>query len=169
MPPWGMDEASIDRFRAALAGPVSTKDIVRKVVCGCCDALLTEDESTIKRYSGIVNFDENMCKGCRKEFGDQTRIVCLRCKALRAFYKPQTSKTGFVFQPRSAVHIEKCHVCVPGTVATPVLEHLQFCRSQRIPTNVDADIVQEAERNALQGDLDAAKLRAELQGQLPTS
>lgn len=123
----------------------------------------------MKRYSGIVNFTECLCVDCRKETKSFVRIVCLGCRSLMVLLAPQKAATGFVFEPNSCSHVEKCQSCAPGLTSAPVLEHLRYCRAQGKPTNVDKDIVQEAEQKALQGAQEADRMRAELKNTFPTS
>lgn len=141
---------------------------VREVRC-LCDKMLKADEHARSRHSGVVNFQECLCNDCRKEFSEFVRVVCIRCKRLQAFLRPQRASTGYVFAANSCVHVERCVSCEPTKTAFPVLEHLRFCRAQGLPTNVDMDIVQEAEQKSLQAVREAGKMRAEMQDAFPTS
>jgi len=138
---------------------------MRRCLCG---ELLTVNEHTTRWYSGLVNYDETLCADCRKEFSDMSRIVCLGCKTLQGFMKPQTAKTGFKFEGRRHYHIAKCPRCAPQSSATPVLEHENFCRARKIVTVRDLDLVQEIEQKTLSGLKQADKLRKEL-GSSPQS
>ncbi len=160
------ENKELDRLVAGLALPAGPA--VAKQAC-LCDKLVDVVERSRLWHSGVVNYNECLCPDCRKEFEQHARIVCLGCKTLQMFIQPQRVKTGFVFKAQTHYHVEHCPSCRPGAVAAPVLEHLRFCREQGQPTNVDADIVQEAERKALQGDAAAAKMRAVLQQPIPTS
>lgn len=157
--------ARLEEFKKLLSRPAGPG--VRKRAC-LCDKMLTETEHVIRCHSGVVNFDECLCADCRKEFNDFVRVVCLECRTLMSMLKPQRATTGYVFVARSCVHVENCMVCAPGRTAFPVLEHLRFCRDQGRPTNVDLDIVQEAEQKALQAAREADKMRIELQSTFPT-
>lgn len=160
-----MDESKkFEEFKKLLAQPSRPGVLKRACLCG---KLLTQAEHTVRCHSGVVNFDECLCDDCRKEMKDFVRVVCLRCKTLMSLLKPQRAATGYVFVARSCVHVEKCQTCVPGLTATPVLEHLRFCRGRGQPTNVDADIVQEAEQKALQAAREADTMRTELQDTFP--
>lgn len=162
-----MDENQrFDEFKKLLAQP--SKPGVLKIAC-LCGKLLSAAEHTVRCHSGVVNFDECLCDDCRKEMQDFVRVVCLRCKTLMSLLKPQKATTGYVFTARSCVHVATCQTCVPGLTAAPVLEHLRFCRGRGQPTNVDADIVQEAEQKSLQAAAEAAKMRTELQYTFPSS
>lgn len=133
---------------------------MKRCVCG---KLLKVIETTSRWYSGIVNYDETLCRDCRKEFEDKPRIICLGCKTLQGFMEPQRAKTGFVFERRKHYHIEKCPKCEPLISATPILEHELFCRERKIVTVKDLDLVQDIEQKTLQGKREADKLRRELQ------
>lgn len=155
------DDRMLDGFRKLIESPTGQPGVAKRA-CPCGE-LLTEADHTVRRHSGVVNFSECLCSECRKGVNNWTRIVCLNCKSLLALYPPQRMKTGFEFKPNSCVHVERCPSCRPSITDTPVLEHLRYCRDQGIPTNVDADIVQEAEQKALQGESEADKMRTELQ------
>ena len=160
-----MDEtAKLEELKKLLSRP--TGPGVRKRAC-LCDKLLTAEDYTLLCHSGVVNFDECLCADCRKEFKDFVRVVCLKCKTLMSLLKPQRATTGYVFVAKSCVHVENCMECAPGRTAFPVLEHLRFCRDQGRPTNVDLDIVQEAEQKTLQAEREADKMRTELQSTFP--
>lgn len=155
------DITRLEEFKKMLAVPASAPAGVKKRAC-LCGKLLTESEHTVRCHSGVVNFEECLCSDCRKEMKDFVRVVCLKCRTLMSLLKPQRATTGFTFTPRSCVHVEKCQTCAPGLTSVPVLEHLRFCRAQGRPTNVDADIVQEAEQKTLQAVSEAGKMRTEL-------
>lgn len=160
-----MDEvARLEAFRKLLAAPSAPG--VRKRAC-LCDKLLTAEDYTLLRHSGVVNFGECLCGDCRTEFKDFVRVVCIKCKTLMSLLKPQRATTGYVFVAGSCVHVENCQTCAPGRTAFPVLEHLRFCRAQGRPTNVDEDIVQESEQKSLQAAREADKMRTELQDTFP--
>jgi hypothetical protein len=153
-------EPDLEAFRKALEQPAAARSVPHRACI--CDKLLNAAEHTARRYSGIVNFEECFCPDCRKEFEVFVRVVCLGCKTLVALQKPGKVATGFEFKRGTCVHVEKCPACADGLTAVPVLEHLRYCRSQGMPTNVDKDIVQEAEQKSLQATAAADKLRAEL-------
>lgn len=142
----------------------STRVPMRSCVCG---KLLVEAEHTRLRHSGIKNFKECFCPDCRKEFEPFVRVVCLGCGTLAALQAPSRASTGFEFKRGSCVHVYRCPECVPDLTVLPVLEHVQYCRAKGIPTNVDLDIVQEAERKFLQGKAEADKMRSELKDSFP--
>lgn len=160
-----MTEEQIDGFKKLLAAPTGGPS-VPKMAC-LCGSFIDVRENALSRHSGIVNYQECLCPDCRKEFANFARVVCLGCKSLQAFLTPQRAKTGYVFLARAHVHVVFCPACRPGAAAAPVLEHLQFCRGRGQPTNVDADIVQEAEQKYLQGKVEADKLRGELKATFP--
>ncbi len=135
--------------------------LVAKKLC-LCDKLLRIDEHIRRWHSGIVNYDEALCNDCRKEFGAKSRIVCLGCKQLLGFVDPHLEKTGFQFAARQHYHVAKCPKCDPKIVATPVLEHEQWCRHRGVATKPNWDLVQEIEQKTLQGVRAADKLRAEI-------
>lgn len=156
-----MESNNIRTLMQALDAAPNNKSVPhRACICG---TLLKMSDSTVRRYSGIVNFDECFCSDCSSEFKDFVRVVCLGCKTLAVLQKPSKAKTGFEFKKGACLHVEKCPSCVPGLMSFPVLEHLQFCRAQKIPTNVDKNIVQEIERKDLQAVAAARKLREELE------
>lgn len=160
-------DGDIDAFRKALAQPPAARAIPHRACL--CDKLINAAENTARRYSGIVNFEECFCPDCRKEFEVFVRVVCLGCKTLVALQKPGKVATGFEFKRGTCVHVEKCPSCENGLTAVPVLEHLRYCRAQGKPTNVDKDIVQEAEQKSLQAVAEADKMRAELKDKFPES
>lgn len=134
-----------------------------------CGKLILASEHSAARHSGVVNYQECLCPDCRSEFEQFVRVICIGCKSLQALQKPHRAKTGFVFEPRVHVHVEYCTTCRPEATHAPALEHLRFCRAKGIPTNADADIVQEVEQKSLQGKAEASKMRIELQDTFPTS
>ncbi len=150
----------LKELHKALAEPTKGPKVPHRACL--CGKLLQESEFTVNCHSGIVNFAECLCAECRKETAGFVRIVCLGCRGLMCMVAPQKVSTGFEFKTGTCVHVEKCQSCSPGLTAVPVLEHLRFCRDRGIPTNVDKDIVQEAEQKALQGERAADKLREEL-------
>jgi hypothetical protein len=154
------EDNKLDDFRKILEQPVKGKPVPHRACI--CDKLLNATEHTLRRHSGVVNFEECLCPDCRKEFDGFVRVVCLGCKSLVALQKPDRLSTGFEFKRGGCVHVQKCPSCSPNITVLPVLEHIRFCRERGIPTNVDLDIVQEAEQKALQAQEEAAKMRAEL-------
>lgn len=144
-----------------LARPFDATDMVamRKCLCG---KLLAVNETKLRWYSGVINYDESLCRECRKECADLARIVCLGCRSLQGFLKPQTAKTGFKFEGRRHYHLQKCPRCAPTLMATPVLEHEAYCRDRKIVTTKNLDLVQEIEQKTLQGVSEANRLREEL-------
>ena len=129
--------------------------------------MLRIDEHVRRWHSGVVNYDETLCNDCRVEFGDKARIVCLGCKKLLGFVDPHLEKTGFRFETKRHYHVSKCPKCDPAIMATPVLEHDQWCRHRGVTTKPNWDLVQEIEQKTLQGKLSADMLRAEIASAAP--
>lgn len=129
-----------------------------------CSKLVPSVGNFVRRHSGVVNYDEILCPDCRREFQGFARVVCLRCKSLQGFMSPYRDKvTGFEMRGGQHYHIDGCPKCVNGVAATPILEHVRHCRARGVVTRQDLDILQEIEQKTLQGQREAATLRAELQ------
>jgi hypothetical protein len=160
------EQEELEQMVAGLS--IATGPGVANQAC-LCGKLIPVVGNTRPWHSGIVNYNECLCADCRKEFADFARIVCLGCKSLHVFLQPQKARTGFEFLAKTHYHIDRCSSCDAAATSAPVLEHLRYCRDQGKPTNVDVDIVQEAEQKILQGAAAAATMRAELQGAFPTS
>ena len=157
-----MDDKDKMAWLKSLTDPVGELAKMRRCIC---EKMLTVNEHTTRWYSGIVNYDETLCGDCRRNFKGHARIVCLGCKSLQGFMKPQTAKTGFKFEADRHYHIEVCPRCRPDKYATQVLEHEQFCRARRVVTVANLDLIQEIEQKTLQGVAAADKLRQEINNQ----
>lgn len=94
--------------------------------CSMCDDKLPEGTETVKRYSGLVNYIERICPACSKQIGGTSRIVCLDCRHLKAYIKPQHAKTGFLFSPDTCYHVSSCPRCNPNATHSHVLEHVRY-------------------------------------------
>lgn len=131
----------------------------RRCLCG---KMLQTLEHSARWFSGVVNYTEVLCAGCRKDYADKARIVCVGCKTLQGFMDPQRAATGFVFKAKRHYHIAKCPKCDPSSSATPVMEHDAFCRDQKIVTRSNLDLLQEIEQNSLRAKRESDRLRAEI-------
>lgn len=160
-----LNEDAMRQMVAGLALATGPGDMRQACLCG---KLVSLTDNLRPWHSGIVNYRECLCADCRREYAAYARVVCLGCKTLQMFVKPQKAATGFEFVGKTHYHVDGCPTCRHITSA-PVMEHLRYCRDQGKPTNVDLDIVQEAERKVLLGEVAATKMRAELQSSFPTS
>lgn len=173
---WGMAEddqflqltpEALAALRMARSGETLAMTQYGECLCG---KLLPAVEHTKKWHSGRwdagkqltpgVNYTALLCSDCEKEFRTWPRIVCLTCRSLMGFYKPGRQSTGFEFEKGRHYHILDCPRCTPARVSTPVLEHERFCAANKIPTQTPHDLLQEIEIKILQGEKEAAKLRA---------
>lgn len=114
-----------------------------------------------RQLSPGINYTDLLCADCRKEFAGMPRIVCLGCRSLMGFYKPGRQSTGFEFERNRHYHIAECPRCNPEVRSTPVIEHEDFCRANRVETVVANDLLQEIEQKRLQAEVEAARLREE--------
>lgn len=130
--------------------------------CLCGSQFRLTDLPSKRCYSGVVNYDERLCASCRTETQDFSRVVCVGCKRLSLFLKPQTCKTGFKFERGRHYHVRGCSHCSPTSASSSVLEHEQFCRTMKIVTNIELDLVQEIEQKRLTFDEGREKLAAEM-------
>jgi hypothetical protein len=153
----------------ALRAEKSTVAMTRYEPCLCgklLDVLTYEKKWHSGRWSGGkqltpgINYTDLLCEDCQKEFKDWPRIVCLGCRRLMGFYKPGKQSTGFVFEKSRHYHIVDCVKCNPKRSGTPVIEHERFCLLNKIKTTTPFDLLQEIETKILQGEAEAAKLRA---------
>jgi len=132
---------------------VMTRDnfgvMVRLKKCWC-GKMLKEHEHAVKRHSGNINYIETLCDDCRKELSAYARIICIKCRSLRAFVTPERMNTGFVFERGKHYHVAQCPQCMPSATDSCVLEHEQFCKARGIKTQRNMDLVQEIEQKNLQ-------------------
>lgn len=151
-----IDERS---FVERMTSPTGTMVALKRCLCG---AMLRVEHFRVRRYSGIVNYDETLCADCAAHFAHHPRVVCLACKSLQGFVEPYKDKvTGFAMLADRCYHIQPCPRCVDGIASTPVLEHVAHCRQNGIATRLDLDLLQEIEQKGLQGVVEADNLRAE--------
>lgn len=82
------------------------------LVCVCGKRQVISDQSIIN--TGVVKVPDSLCPSCRKEVGDYSHIVCVRCKRVVASCKPHKETDGFVYERGRYYHTRECPVCAPS-------------------------------------------------------
>jgi hypothetical protein len=79
------------------------------LVCVCGKRRIISDQQIID--TGVVRVPDSLCPDCKKEVGDYSHIVCVRCKRVVASCKPHRETDGFVYERGRYYHTRDCPVC----------------------------------------------------------
>ena len=82
------------------------------------------------RNTGLVNFRDNVCTGCKsKDTKKWSTIVCHRCRSVLGQLEPMRDKDGFVFAPGRCYHVARCPVCCVDILQTEIVERVLWLRN----------------------------------------
>jgi hypothetical protein len=92
------------------------------------------------RYSGVVPYMDNVCRGCPIGKDAMAKLVCSGCKTLVARLTPHKDKSGFRYIGDHCYHIDECAICKDkkaaagdeGALARPsiIIEKVIFLRDK---------------------------------------
>lgn len=109
-------------------------------LCACNKRV--EVTSLPARYSGVVKYVDNICRGCEDRGKGLASVVCVRCHRVAGRMPPSKDKYGFKIEAGKVYHVQECPVCKPSirystksgqqVATTPIIEMLLWHRKMGV-------------------------------------
>jgi hypothetical protein len=79
------------------------------LVCVCGKRLPIKDQPILD--TGLIKLPSSLCPDCRKEVGDYSHLVCVKCRRVVTSVKPHKESDGFIYEKGRLYHTLTCPVC----------------------------------------------------------
>lgn len=113
---------------------VFTVEEANTMRCQCNKLQLRTDMPL--RHSGVMEYRDNVCPGCRNVDAKWAVLLCVRCKEVVARMEPTPKDPvdGFAFVAGQTYHLMACSVCQPDITSVVPIERILWRKNNPTPT-----------------------------------
>lgn len=130
--------AEVVSLLAQMGKPSLTTDLdsdPSRVRCACNKNVPCDQVSLVN--TGYLTAVDPVCPPCKKDFADQARLVCVRCRSVIGWMDPGVDRHGFRFEKKHFYHVEACAVCKKGLTKADIIEMMLYYEANGIPYEKD--------------------------------
>lgn len=113
-----------------VVGPGQMFDPTR-VRCACNKDVPCEEALLVN--TGHISAVEPVCAPCRVDYEGLARLVCVRCRSVIGWLKPQVDPHGFKIEPGKFYHVGECAVCKKNLPKADIIEMMVYYDEMGIP------------------------------------